>query len=302
MTVGGLPRVPGAAGSVLLGFLLGGSGTLMLPLGDAISKHLAGEGYHVLQVAWGRWAAHLAMMTPLMLWFYGPRRMWPRGPGFQVVRSMMLVIASIFYIQALRLMPLADAAAVLFFAPLTVVVLSALVLKERVGLRRWLAVLAGFGGVLLIVRPGFSGAHDWGALFAGGATLSFAFYFLLTRKAAGRNPPMVTLWFMALVGTLAMAPFAAATWRPPAPQDWLLFAAMGGVMGIGHLLIIQALDFVEASAMAPLPYLELVTATVVGYLWFGDFPDILTWAGCAVVIGAGLFVAYRERAAAATPA
>jgi drug/metabolite transporter (DMT)-like permease len=121
---------------------------------------------------------------------------------------------------------------------------------------------------------------------------------LLTRKVAGRNPPLVTLWFMGLVGVLAMSPIAAPVWRAPDLSGWLWMGAIGGIMAFGHLLLIRAMDHLEASAVAPLPYLEMVTATALGYLWFGDFPDALTWSGCAAVIAAGLYVANRERLAA----
>jgi drug/metabolite transporter (DMT)-like permease len=206
----------------------------------------------------------------------------------------MLVGATVCYFFALRFIPLADAAAIIFVAPLMVTALSGLMLGEQVGVRRWAAVLAGFAGMLLIVRPGLGTTH-WGAGFALAAAVGFSFYFLLTRKVSGRTPPLVTLWFMGVVGTLVMSPLAVPVWQAPDLDGWFLMAGIGGVMALGHLFIITAMDFVEASAIAPLIYLEMVTATALGYFWFGDFPDALTWAGCAVVICAGLFVAYRER-------
>ena len=267
---------------------------LIIPVGDAIAKHLTALDYHVLQIAWGRWASHLIFLTPVVLLRFGPTSLRPHRVGLHTLRALMLVGATVCYFFALRFIPLADAAAILFVAPLLVTALSGLMLGEHVGVRRWTAVLVGFAGMLLIVRPGLGATH-WGAGFALAAAVGFSFYFLLTRKVAGRTPPLVTPWFMGVVGTLTMSPLAVPIWQAPDLEGWLLMAGIGGVMALGHLCIITALDSVEASAIAPLPYLEMVTATALGYFWFGDFPDALTWTGCAVVLCAGLFVAYRER-------
>ena len=293
------------ARSVVIGFLLAGAGVLMLPFGDAIAKYLAGTGLHPVQIAWGRWAAHFILLTPIVLIMHGRNNLWPRSAGIQVLRSVLMCAATVAYFSALKLIALADAAAVLFVAPLIMTALSGVVLGERVGPWRWLAVVIGFIGVLFIVRPG-SGIATWGSLLALAAALCFSVYFLLTRKVAHHNPPLITLWFMGLVGTFIMLPLVPPVWQDPGIEGWLWITMIGAVMALGHLLIIKALQFVEASAIAPMPYLELITATALGFVWFGEFPGISTWIGCAIVIGAGLFIAYREKrvseAAMAVPA
>ncbi len=286
---------------LILGFALAVFGTMILPVGDAIAKYLGTQDFNAFQIAWGRWVAHLVILTPILALRRGEGR-WGKGgwiperTRLHVLRGLVMVAATVSYFFALRFLPLADAAAILFCTPLLVTGLSGLILGENVGPRRWIAVVLGLCGMLLIVRPGL-GAANWGALFALIATCCFSAYFLLTRKLAGRTPAAVTLWFMALVGTAAMTPFAAAFWQTPDLEAWLLMFALGAVMALGHLFIIRGLDHIEASAMAPLTYLEILTATALGYVLFGDFPDALTWTGCAVVIGAGLFVIYRERQA-----
>ncbi len=282
---------------LVIGFVLAAFGTMILPIGDAIAKHLGSLDYSAFQIAWGRWAAHVVILTPFMVLRRGRPRWIPERAGLHTLRGLVMVTATVAYFFALRFIPLADAAAILFFAPLLVTALSGLVLGERVGPRRWFAVVLGLFGMLLIVRPGLGVAH-WGSVLALVATLAFSCYFLLTRKLAGRTPPVVTLWYMAVVGTLILTPLAIAFWRAPDVTAWLLMFGIGAVMALGHLFIIRGLDHIEASAMAPLTYLEILTATAIGYIWFGDFPDALTWAGCTVVIGAGLFVFTRERAAA----
>ncbi len=282
---------------LLIGFALAAFGALILPIGDAIAKHLGSLDYSAFQIAWGRWMAHVIILTPFMVLRRG-RRIWiPERAGLHTLRGLVMVAATVAYFFSLRFIPLANAAAILFCAPLLVTALSGLVLGERVGPRRWFAVILGLLGMLLIVRPGL-GAASWGSVLALVATFAFSCYFLLTRKLAGRTPAVVTLWFMAVVGTAASTPLAIMAWRTPDLSAWLMMFGIGAVMALGHLFIIRALDHIEASALAPLTYLEIVTATAIGYVWFGDFPDALTWAGCAVVIGAGLFVFTRERAAA----
>jgi drug/metabolite transporter (DMT)-like permease len=279
---------------LILGFALAAFGTMILPVGDAIAKYLGTLDYNVFQIAWGRWATHLAILTPLLLLKRGKLGWIPERTGLHTLRALVMAGATVCYFFALRFIALADAAAILFCAPLVITALSSLILGEKVGPRRWIAVALGLFGMLLIVRPGI-GPPNWGALLALGATFCFAGYFLLTRKLAGRTPPVLTLWFMAVVGTAAMTPFALTFWQAPDLKAWLLMFSLGAVMALGHLFIIRGLDHIEASAMAPLTYLEIVTATVLGYFLFGDFPDALTWVGCAIVIAAGLFVIYRER-------
>ncbi len=287
---------------LILGFALAAFGTLILPIGDALAKYLGTLDYHVFHVVWGRWASHLVILTPVLLLRHGPKAWIPERAGLHSLRALVMVSATALYFFALRTLPLADAAAILFCAPLIITALSGMVLGEHVGPRRWIAVVVGLGGMLLIVRPGLGAGYDedsqWGGLLALLATLALSGYFLLTRKLARRTPAAVTLWYMALVATAVTTPAALWVWHAPDLEAALMMFGIGAVMTLGHFFIIGALDHIEASAMAPLTYLEIVTATAIGYFWFGDFPDALTWAGCAVVIGAGLFVFTRERAAA----
>lgn len=290
----GLAPIPAASAG--LGLAAAIVGFLMLPIGDALGKYLAEGDLPVLQIVWGRWVSQTLLLTPVVLYLHRRRAFRVDALGLQVVRALMLVFATLCFFSAVRIMPLADATAVLFVAPLIVVALSALLLGERVGPRRWAAVVIGFIGVLMIMRPGPETLR-LGALFALGAALCFSFYMVLTRKAAGRAPPILALWWMGLVGVTVMTAAAAPVWRAPTMHEWQMMGLIGLVMAPGHLLVIWAADRVEASAMAVTPYLEMVTSTILGLLIFGDFPDVLTWSGCALVVGCGLFVAWRERRA-----
>ncbi len=278
---------------------------MLLPFGDAIGKFLVTQDMPVVQVTWGRWFFHSLLLTPLVLLRYGRACFRIPNPAVQFSRAAALAMATVFFFGALGHIPLANATAVLFVAPLLVVAMSALFLREKVGPRRWGAVVAGLAGVLLIVRPGIgSGEVSGGFLQVGsalalGAAVCFALYMVLTRRAAGHAPPLVALWWMGMVGMALTSVFAIPDWQPLTADQWGLMAGIGLVMLTGHLMVFWAADRIEASALAVTPYLEMVTSTVLGYLVFGDFPEVLTWVGCGIVIAAGLFVAWREHAASA---
>lgn len=300
-------RPPAASGATLADrasvfiLLAAACGFLMLPVGDTFGKIMGEAGVAPTQIAWGRWTAQTLILTPVVLWLYGARAVLrPARLDLQVLRALLIGLATICYFTAIRDVPLADAAGVLFIAPLLVTALSALVLKEHVGIRRWSAVVVGFLGMLLIVKPG-TGAFQPGALWALGAAFLFAGFMVLTRRMAGLNKPLVTLWWAGAVSTVGMGALVVPIWTPIGWVEVAMMSAMGAIMALGHLLIIWAADRVEASAMAPLPYLEMVMATVMGYVVFGDFPTAVTWAGCGIVIAAGLFVVFRERRAAPLP-
>ena len=286
-----------AAGGAGLGMAVAIVGFLVLPGGDAIGKYLGAQGVPVLQITWGRWFFHTLCLTPIVLVLYRRSLFAMSHPVVQVTRAGLLAVATVFFFSAVKHIPLADATAVLFVAPLIVVALSTVFLGERVGPRRWVAVAIGFAGVLLIVRPGAETLR-FGALLALGAAFCFAFYLLLTRRAAGQAPPILAMWWMGLVGMGLMTFLAIPIWQPLTGAQLGWMAALGSVMALGHLMVLWAADRVEASALAVTPYLEMVTSTLLGLWVFGDFPDAFTWVGCGIVVAAGLFVAWREQRAA----
>lgn len=266
---------------------------VLLPLMDGIAKHLSGP-YPLGEVVWARYFFHLAAMLPVLLWRFGPRALWPRRIGVQVLRGGMLLGATALFFAAIDRMPLADALALFFVSPLVVTALAPLLLGEAVGMPRRLAVLGGFLGVVVILRPG-SGAFEWAALLALGSGTVHGLYLLATRKLSGTAPPLVTLAYTALVGAVVMSLVVPAVWVPPAPRDLGLMASMGVLAALGHFLLIKALDYAPASLLAPFAYGEIVVATLVGYVLFGDLPDPWTWTGIAVIAASGVYVSVHER-------
>ena len=270
---------------------------MVVPLMDGIAKHLSAT-FSVAQVTWARYFFHLIILLPVVLWRHGAGALMLHKPLLQVVRGGFLLGSTILFFAAIALMPIADAIALVFVAPLIVTALSPFVLGERVGIRRWTAVTVGFFGVLVIVRPGMSAFH-WGMLLALGAGAIYAFYSLATRRLSGSAPPLVTLTYTALLGAVVMSAAVPFFWTPPAASDIAWMALMGGIAAVGHFLIIKSFEYAEASLLAPLGYSEIVGATAVGYFAFGDFPDHVTWAGVAIIIASGVYVSLRERAVGA---
>lgn len=281
------------APSVALGLLAAGVGFLLLPISDAIAKAMGIGGINPLQIGWGRWLAQVAIMAPLVIWFHGLRGFRPRAPMLQIGLGLTVAGATVMIFFGLRELPMPTVTSTLFVAPLIVVALSGILFGEKIGPWRWSAVIVGFGGVLLIVRPG-SDVFLGGSVYPLGAAACLVGYIIFARMNAGKNPPMVTMFWMGVVGTLFMGVLMVPVYEPFTLADWGRIAIMGAVLTLGHGLIIWAADRVEASAMAPMPYMEMVTATVLGYLVFDELPGIAVWFGCVLVIGAGLFVAWRE--------
>jgi drug/metabolite transporter (DMT)-like permease len=236
----------------------------------------------------------------LMVVFLGPKwrlRLLRTGrPGLQIVRSLLLLAATLLFFNALKYIPIADATTLAFFNVPLVAVLSALLLKEAVDRRHWLAVAAGFAGVLIVLRPGFAIIHP-GAFFALGMAVSYAFFQIVTRKLTDTENAVTTLFYTALVGTIGTSFLAPFVWVTPAPVDWLIMAAVGVLGGTGHFLLIKALEQAPASVIAPFGYTPLIWVTAGGYLLFGNFPDGWTLAGAAVIISSGMYLASRQRRA-----
>lgn len=275
------------------GILLMVAAMMIVPFMDAIAKYLAAD-YPVTQIVWARFFFHFAIMAPIVLYRYGAGTLRPRQPGLQVVRGGFLLMATILFFTAIAVMPIADALALLFISPMVVTALSPMLLGEQVGIRRWTAVIVGFLGALIILRPGL-GATQAGSFLAIGAGCAFAFYTLATRRLSGSAPPLVTLVYTAVLGAAVMSIAVIPVWVAPPPGDLALMAGIGAIAAGGHFLLIRAFDFAPASLLAPYSYSEIVMATAVGWFIFNDFPDGWTWAGIAVIVGSGIYISWRER-------
>jgi drug/metabolite transporter (DMT)-like permease len=285
------PVVPPPSVTAGLPFLL--AATISFGFLDSVAKLLT-QTYDPLQVTWGRFTFALVIVLPFALRLATRGGLRSRRPGLQLLRASLLAACNFMFFIAIQTMQLAEVQAIAFIAPLLVTALAALILGERVGPRRWLAVAAGLVGVAVILRPG-SGLLHWAAFFAVAQAVINALFHLTTRAIAAHDPPQLTFVYTATVGAVVATPFVPMVWVWPTATDWLLMGVTGLAGALGHLFMILALRRAEASSLAPYMYLQLPWITFLGWMMFGHLPDSWTILGAAIVIGSGIYVYSRER-------
>ena len=278
----------------LLGIALMVLAVLMFTVMDTIGKHLT-LTLAVEQVVWGRYLFHF-LLTAALLPFVGQRALLgTRRPMLQLGRGLLLAVATLCMFTAFSYVPLADAYVISFTAPLLVTAFSVPLLREQVGWRRWTAVGVGFLGVLIVIRPGVAEVH-WALFMPLITAVNFALYQILTRKlsALPGEHPLAMLFYVALVGAIVTSLIVPFHWTPLAATDWLWMLTMGALGATGHLVLIRALTIAPASLLSPFIYSQIVWALGLGWLVFGDRPDLWTLGGGAVIVASGLFVFWRE--------
>jgi drug/metabolite transporter (DMT)-like permease len=263
---------------------------------DATAKYLVRD-HALFLVVWARYAGQMLVTTPIAWQRAGPGFWRTHHPGLQLARSLCLVIATACFFGALRFLPLAEGSAVSFLAPMFALLLSMPVLGERPTRARWLSALAGFVGILILVRPGSAVFHPATGLLVL-AAISNALYQLLTRKLQ-RDTPYTTLFYSGLVGTALLTlvlPFSEAP-GDITFMDALFLVVLGALAGIGHWMLIGAFLRAPASLVAPFTYLQMIWATAYGYLVFGQLPDGMSALGMAVIVASGVALVVHERKA-----
>lgn len=265
--------------------------TLMFVLMDTCVKVLVAN-YPTLQVVWGRYFFQVVILcivlSPRLFTLIRTQSLW-----FQLLRSIFLLGATLFFFKALNTLQVAEATAVMFTAPLIVTVLAPLVLKEKVGIRRWISVLVGFAGALIIVRPG-AGTVDIGALWALGGAACYGCYQVSTRAMSLQDPVLTTLFYSALLGAIIMSIIVPFHFVMPDAAGWGLMVAAGGFASIGHFSMIKAFTVSEATKIAPFSYTNLIWATIIGFALFGTLPDLWTYVGAGIIVISGLYISHRE--------
>ena len=253
------------------------------------------ETHHPHQVVFFRHGVAFLLMLLLFAPRHGLRIVVPRRPGLQIARGLFGIASSVFYFTGLASVSLATAATISFTGPLLVTALSGPLLGEKVGIRRWAAVAAGFTGALIVIRPGVERNGQWAGLFIAASAGCAALYQIFTRKLAGQDHAETTNIWSGLVGATVMCVLVPFVWQTPQSlQLWALFVCLGLVGGIAHYIMTKAFDRGPASLLSPFTYLQLLGATLTGYVLYGALPDRWTWLGAAVIVAAGLYVAHRE--------
>ena len=263
---------------------------------DASAKYLVSHStIGTAQVVWTRFAGQMLLMAIILGPWTIPSLFKTRKLGLQTLRSFLMVACTACNFIAVQYLRLDQTVAIAFLAPLVVAALAGPVLGEWVGWRRMLAILTGFLGILIVVRP-LSGDVHWAFGVSVLAMLAYAGFMLLTRKLSEFDPPLVTLFYALLAGVALAAPFAFAEWVWPASAtQWLLLASLGAFGGLGHYLLILAYRLAPASSVSPFLYFQLLSMVGLGYAVFGDVPDQWTLIGSAVVIASGIYLVHRER-------
>lgn len=265
---------------------------LTIPAVDGLAKYLS-SSYSPLFIGWARYAVACAVIVPFAAVRHG-RRIFPSERlGAHMLRTVFLMIAMTLYFMSVARIPLATAATASFISPIVAVTLAVVMLKEQLTGRKLLSLALGFGGALVVLRPG--GQFEPGVLLALATGVFFAFYMIATRMASEHSDPLKTLAFQCVAGAALLTPQAVWSWSAPAPGDLKFFAAIGVLSLVSHGLSIAAFRKAQASTLAPLVYVELIGSTAIGYLVFGDIPGVTTLLGAGLIVAAGLILVKQRR-------
>jgi drug/metabolite transporter (DMT)-like permease len=284
----------------LLGIGLALAGYFCFTIIDSCAKYLSSHGLPTIEVVFVRYAAQLLIVSAIFFPQRGLALTTTRNLPIELIRGLALMGSTIFNFIAITYLPLTITSAIMFTSPLILCALSIPMLGEKVGWRRWLAILVGFAGVIVIVHPGTAAFHPAVFLSLLGATFG-AVYMLLTRKLAGVDATTTQQFYSGLVATLCIAPFALGGWTWPSDAGgWFAFGLIGLAALIGHQFITTAHRFSPASVLAPFSYFQIIFMTASSWLIFNQPPEFWLYVGAPIVIASGLYLWLRERQLAKT--
>lgn len=275
----------------------------LAPLLDVCSKLAAEAGVPVGQITTARFVVQGALMLPVVLVMRLPWDLSPRVLGYTFLRAFFLILSTYSFVSGIAVMPVADALAIAFVEPFIVLILGSFLFGDEVGPRRIAASVVGFGGALLVIQPSLA-AFGLVALWPLGTAFFFAFYMLVTRSMSSFMHPVTMQLHTSLAGIVMLVPLMWALdgsglkeFDPILPEgwNWLWLFGVGFWAGVSHMCMTYALKFAPSATLAPLHYTEIVAAVALGYLIFGDFPNVMTWVGIVVIVGSGLYIIHRER-------
>ena len=264
----------------------------MLPVMDGFAKYLSSD-MPVLQITWARYFFTVVFTLPVMMIFYRKHLVWTDKPKLQLIRGLILLTANICFFYAISVISLAKALTLAFVAPLIVTAFSPFFLGEKVGVRRWTAVIIGFIGSLVVIRPGFV-EINLASFAALGTGIMYGFYLIITRKLSTSDNPLLTLLLTGAVGLVIISVLMPFIWIKPSVSQWSMMASIGLFACIGHLFLILSLKYADASKLAPFSYFEIITNILIGYYFFNDFPDNWTFLGLIIIVFSGLYISRRE--------
>ena len=265
---------------------------VMLPIMDGFAKYLSSD-LPGLQITWARYFFTVDFTLPIMFFFFRKNLVWTDKPKLQLIRGLILLTANVCFFYSISIISLAKALTLAFIAPLIVTAFSPIFLGEKVGFRRWSAVIIGFIGSMVVIRPGFV-EINLASLAALGTGVMYGFYLIITRKLSSSDNPLLTLLLTGVVGAIIISFVMPFVWIKPTLNQWSMMAAIGIFACVGHLFIILSLKYADASKLAPFSYFEIVTNIIIGYYFFSDFPDKWTFLGLFIIILSGIYISRRE--------
>ena len=268
------------------------SAWVMLPIMDGFAKYLSST-LPVLQITWSRYFFTVVIALPIMLIFFRKNLTWTEQPKLQLIRGLLLFCANVLFFYSISIISLSKALTLAFIAPLIVTILSPVLLGEKVGLRRWAAVIIGFIGSLIVIRPGFV-EINLASIAALGTGVLYGFYLIVTRKLHNSDHPLLTLLLTGVVGAILGTMIVPTVWVQPTITEWYMMFAIGFFASIGHLFLILSLRYADASKLAPFGYFEIVTNIIIGFYFFNHFPDNWTFLGLFIIVCSGIYISKRE--------
>ena len=260
---------------------------------DTIAKYLSSD-LSFFQITWARYFFTVFFALPLMFFFFRKNLTFSTQPKLQIARGLTLFFANILFFYSISIISMAKALTLAFIAPLITTALSPIILNEKVGLRRWSAVLIGFLGSLIVIRPGFI-EFNLASIAALGTGFFYGIYVIITRKLHTSDSPLLTLLLTGVVGAVIASFFVPFVWINPSFTQWSLLALMGIFACLGHFFLILSLKYADASKLAPFSYFEIVTNVLLGYYFFSDFPGYWTWIGLLIIVFSGIYISLREQ-------
>ena len=267
--------------------------TVFLGTSDVTAKYLSAT-LPSIEIAWIRFLVFALIMSPAMVPGSPLYALQSSRPGLQLLRGAALVGSSLFFISGLRFLPIAEASATGFVAPLFVTALSIIFLGEKVGMRRWIATAVGLVGVIIILRPG-TGAFHPAAFFPLVSALAWACTLIMTRMMSGSDRAITTMTYSAVAGLCILSAMVPFVWVTPTWHDIMFGVLIGVASTAGQWIVVLAFRYADASVLAPFSYTQLLWVSILGFLVFGEVPDIWTITGAAFIVASGLYTAHRER-------
>ncbi|MGF0520330.1 DMT family transporter [Agrobacterium pusense] len=277
----------------------------VLPVMDAIAKYMAVVGgMSPAQVTFYRFFFQVVCTLPLLLMVSPSALFSAKRPWMNCLRGVLHASASLMFFAAVKYMPLADVFAIYFVEPFMLTMMSALFLGDRVGWKRWTAIAVGFGGAMIVIQPSFE-IFGWTSLLPVACAFLYTLYLFLNRAIGDADSPLVMQTMSGIAGTLFMGAALLAgdalgdrDFAVSLPQSGLalaLLVLLGSISGYMHLLIVRAFRLAPLSLLAPFQYFEIISATILGYALFSDFPTPSKWLGIFIIVASGLFIIWRER-------